>query len=185
MEITELSLSRKRTGSIRIYSKTSALWAMTVGTRSAFQYQATLHGARNLIGYIDPNLSQSDKELAKQKVIESILADVNYFEISIQSDGSRGQSLVYYIDNLKVHTKDTTQHPLSITSFSLINEKTGAVIQEFTDSLTLDLAKLSLKHLAIQVTPFLKKLAVWNSALITKPGIQKMYFHTSLNSLTT
>lgn len=110
--------------------------------------------ARNLIGYIDPNLGQSDNELAKQQVIESILADVNYFEISIQSDGTRGQSLVYYIDNLKVHTKDTAQHPLSILSFSLINEKTGAVIQEFEDSLTLDLADLSFKHLAIQAHTF-------------------------------
>jgi len=125
-----------------------------VGSDGWYTFRIPVSGnatwARNLIGFIDPTLSESDKELAKQKVIESILADVNYFEISIQSDGSRGQSLVYYIDNLKVHTKDTAQHSLSISSFSLINEKTGAVIQEFKDSLTLDLATLSLKHLAIQ-----------------------------------
>ena len=129
-----------------------------VGSDGWYTFRIPVSGnatwARNLIGYIDPNLSETDKELAKQKVIESILADVNYFEISIQSDGSRGQSLVYYIDNLKVHAKDTTQHPLSISSFSLINEKTGAVIQEFKDSLTLDLATLSLKHLAIQAHTF-------------------------------
>jgi hypothetical protein len=44
--------------------------------------------------------------------------------------------------------------PLSILSFSLINEKTGAVIQEFKDSLTLDLATLSFKDLAIQAHTF-------------------------------
>ncbi|MDH4296540.1 MAG: T9SS type A sorting domain-containing protein, partial [Cyclobacteriaceae bacterium] len=65
---------------------------------------------RNLIGYIDPALSPSDRELAKQQLYENILEDVNYFEISIQLAGSeywsRGESVVYYIDDLRIHAKD-------------------------------------------------------------------------------
>jgi hypothetical protein len=62
-----------------------------------------------------------------------------------KSENSKG-GFDYWI----VELQEPTQHSLSISSFSLINEKTGATIQEFKDSLTLDLATLSLKHLAIQ-----------------------------------
>lgn len=94
---------------------------------------------RNVIGYIDSALSVSEQELVKLQIVSEILKDVNYFEISIQSDGSRGESLVYYIDNLKVHHKDTTNAPQSISGFSLINERTGDVILDFYDSITLDI----------------------------------------------
>lgn len=65
----------------------------------------------NVIGYIDPNLSAAEQQQVGQALIQKILSDVNYFEVSIQSDGNRGESLVYIVDNIKFQKRDTTQTP--------------------------------------------------------------------------
>jgi hypothetical protein len=62
---------------------------------------------RNIIGYIDPASDPIKQIQAEQQLIASVLSDVNYFEISIQSGGNRGDRLVYFIDNLKMTPKDT------------------------------------------------------------------------------
>jgi hypothetical protein len=55
----------------------------------------------NVFGYIDPSLSAAEIAAAKQQLRQQILAEVNYVEISIRSDGTRGLSFSYYIDDLE------------------------------------------------------------------------------------
>ncbi len=64
---------------------------------------------RNIIGYVDPDLSIQEQELKKQEIMGEILNEVNYFEISTRTVGNSGDSLVYYIDNLRtiLSGKDT------------------------------------------------------------------------------
>ena len=70
------------------------------------------------------------------------------------ASGDKSQNSKGVFDYWIVELKEPIRKPIEVSSFSLINEKTGAVIQEFKDSLTLDLATLSLKHLAIQAHTF-------------------------------
>ena len=61
---------------------------------------------KNVIGYIDPVLPESEKQAAKAQLEKDILADLNYVEISIRSTTSQFNApydvLSYYIDGLKL-----------------------------------------------------------------------------------
>ncbi|MCG8310806.1 MAG: MBG domain-containing protein, partial [Cytophagales bacterium] len=77
---------------------------------------------RNVIGYMAPGLTPIQQEQAKLQLIKHILEDVNYIEISIQAGGSRGESIKYYIDDLKFLPKDTAK----ITFDNLITSYDGS-----------------------------------------------------------
>ena len=59
---------------------------------------------KNVIGYIDPVLSEPDRQVAKAQLERDILADVNYVEISIRSTTTQviapHDVVSYYIDGL-------------------------------------------------------------------------------------
>jgi hypothetical protein len=61
---------------------------------------------KNVIGYIDPVLLESEKQAAKAQLEKDILADLNYVEISIRSTTSQFNApydvVSYYIDGLKL-----------------------------------------------------------------------------------
>jgi len=62
-----------------------------------------------VIGYIDPTLTEPEKQVAKAQLEEDILSDLNYVEISIRSTTSQHDApydmVSYYIDNLQLVDK--------------------------------------------------------------------------------
>jgi hypothetical protein len=115
---------------------------------------------RNLIGYIDPELTPEQQAQEKQRIILQILKEVNYVEISIRSEGSSGESLVYYIDALQLQLKDRLQPERAITSFSLIDQRTGATVQLQNDSLNLDKSHADFSHWVIQANTVPENIGV-------------------------
>lgn len=61
---------------------------------------------KNLIGYVDPNLPATERQIARAKLEGEILSDINYVEISIRSTTSQSDApldtLSYYIDSLEL-----------------------------------------------------------------------------------
>ncbi len=61
---------------------------------------------KNVIGYVDPALSEPEIEAAKAQLEQDILADLNYVEISIRSTTSKWDApydvVSYYVDGLKL-----------------------------------------------------------------------------------
>jgi hypothetical protein len=55
----------------------------------------------NVIGYIDPALDPAGQAAARQQLKQNILAEVNYFEVSVRSAGGRGQQVSFYLDGLE------------------------------------------------------------------------------------
>jgi hypothetical protein len=64
---------------------------------------------KNIIGYIDPTLSEPEKQTAKEQLERNILADLNYVEISIRSTTSQSDApydvVTYYVDGLQLVTR--------------------------------------------------------------------------------
>jgi hypothetical protein len=64
---------------------------------------------KNIIGYIDPTLSEPEKQTAKEQLERNILADLNYVEISIRSTTSQWDApydvVTYYVDGLQLVTR--------------------------------------------------------------------------------
>ncbi|MGE5643614.1 MAG: hypothetical protein ACM3Y8_11450 [Byssovorax cruenta] len=64
---------------------------------------------KNIIGYVDPTLTASQKQAAKDQLERDILADLNYIEISIRSTTSKSDApydaVTYYIDGLQLVTR--------------------------------------------------------------------------------
>jgi hypothetical protein len=57
----------------------------------------------NVIGYIDPASDLAATARAKQELKAKILAQSNYVEISVRSDGNRGTRVSFYLDGLAFH----------------------------------------------------------------------------------
>ena len=80
------------------------------GTNGWFNFTAPINGNTNwevnVIGYIDPALTPEQIANDRQQLKQSILSDVNYVEISVHSDGGRGQQVSYYIDDLEFHSAE-------------------------------------------------------------------------------
>jgi hypothetical protein len=55
----------------------------------------------NVIGYIDPALDPSQQAAARLQLKQEILAEVNYVEVSIRTDGGRGDPVSFFIDGLE------------------------------------------------------------------------------------
>jgi hypothetical protein len=64
---------------------------------------------KNIIGYIDPTLTASQQQVAKDQLERDILADLNYIEISIRSTTSKWDApydvVTYSIDGLQLVTR--------------------------------------------------------------------------------
>jgi hypothetical protein len=115
---------------VKIDAGGNKVWDKTIGEFSNTYLISTISTILTPGGYLLAGSSSSDASGNK-------------------SENSKG-SYDYWVVELKEPIQKSTQ----ISSFSLINEKTGAVIREFKDSLTLDLSNLSLKNLAIQAHTF-------------------------------
>jgi len=74
-------------------------------TNGWFTFAAPINGSTNwevnVIGYIDPSLNPQQIADARQQLKQNILSEVNYVEISVHSDGGRGDQVSYYIDDLE------------------------------------------------------------------------------------
>ena len=57
----------------------------------------------NTFGFLDPNLHGADLLAAQRQLKRRVLSEVNYVEISLWSDGGRGDRLEYYVDDLEFH----------------------------------------------------------------------------------
>ncbi|MCC5927733.1 MAG: T9SS type A sorting domain-containing protein [Cyclobacteriaceae bacterium] len=60
---------------------------------------------RNLVAYINPDLSPEAQESEKSETIAGILSDVNYAEISIQLKDTRENTFTFYLDNFTIDGK--------------------------------------------------------------------------------
>ncbi len=56
---------------------------------------------RTVIGHIDPTLNPAGVAAARQELANRVLADVNYLEISVRSQGTRGDSLRFHLDDVE------------------------------------------------------------------------------------
>jgi hypothetical protein len=57
--------------------------------------------SRNLVGYVDPDLNEQEKQAEKERLIREVLSDVNYLMVSIELNDTRGKTFTYYVDNIR------------------------------------------------------------------------------------
>jgi hypothetical protein len=55
----------------------------------------------NVFGFLDSHLQGTELLDAQQQLKRKVLSEINYLEISLASDGGRGDRLEYYVDDLK------------------------------------------------------------------------------------
>ena len=65
---------------------------------------------RNVIGYIEPGMTPEQNEAAASELIQKILADVNYFEVSMLVNAPKSTDVTFYLDNVRVHFQDTEKY---------------------------------------------------------------------------